>query len=118
MKTAGRHQHIAWNKKKMVAIRLRPDLAKWLREQTESQSVLIENALVAFYRIEEPDQGTWFEHCLKEAYEEGRADAEKGEFHALRYDENYELEYDFSCKYKLGFMTRIMELGRKFKWVE
>lgn len=51
MKTGRPNQYS--EKKKMVAFRLRPDLAKWLREQPESQSVLIENALIKAYEIPE-----------------------------------------------------------------
>ena len=48
---AGRPNQHTIGKKKMVAVRLRPDLAQWLREQPESQSILIEQALIKAYGI-------------------------------------------------------------------
>ena len=50
---AGRPNQHQIGKKKMVAVRLRPDLAQWLREQPESQSILIEQALIKAYDIKD-----------------------------------------------------------------
>lgn len=38
-------------KKKPITVRLRGDIAQWLREQDESQAVLIEDALVKVHKL-------------------------------------------------------------------
>ena len=52
---AGRPHQNTVGKKVPMAFKIRPDIAKWLREQTESQAVLIENALIIAYGIGDDD---------------------------------------------------------------